>query len=208
MKLALLCAEDFSLSVACLSAFLKKNGHEVRVIFDPKQFGKAYANNKYLSELFSRRSLILSCLKEFSPDLIGFSVFTSNYQWALGLAGEIKKSMDVPIIFGGIHATLVPEVVIEEAAVDMVCVGEGEEPLLELLRRLKDKNKDYSIRNIWFKESARVIRNEIRPLTQDLDSLPFPDRGVFIRPAAALIQQVSDYAYQLWLSVSLYLLRQ
>lgn len=176
MKLALLCAEDFSLSVACLSAFLKKNGHEVRVIFDPKQFGKAYANNKYLSELFSRRSLILSCLKEFSPDLIGFSVFTSNYQWALGLAGEIKKSMDVPIIFGGIHATLVPEVVIEEAAVDMVCVGEGEEPLLELLRRLKDKNKDYSIRNIWFKESARVIRNEIRPLTQDLDSLPFPDR--------------------------------
>ena len=176
MKLALLCAEDFSLSVACLSAFLKKNGHEVRVIFDPKQFGKAYANNKYLSELFSWRGLILKRLKEFSPDLIGFSVFTSNYQWALGLAVEIKKRMDVPIIFGGIHATLVPEVVIEKAAVDMVCVGEGEAPLLELLRRLKDRNKDYSIKNIWFKESGRVIRNEIRSLTQDLDSLPFPDR--------------------------------
>lgn len=176
MKLALLCAEDFSLSVACLSAFLKKNGHQVRVIFDPKQFGKAYANNKYLSQLFSWRSLILSRLKEFAPDLIGFSVFTSNYQWALGMAKEIKKNMDVPVIFGGIHATLVPEVVIKESAVDMVCVGEGEHPLLELLDGLKDKNIDYSIRNIWFKESGRVIRNEIRPLTQDIDSLPFPDR--------------------------------
>ncbi len=176
MKLALLCAEDFSLSVACLSAFLKKNGHEVRVIFDPKQFGKAYANNKYLSELFSWRELVLKRLKEFSPDLIGFSVFTSNYQWALGLAAQIKKRMDTPIIFGGIHATLVPEVVIEESAVDMVCVGEGEAPLLELLRGLENKNKDCSIKNVWFKESGRVIRNEIRPLTQDLDSLPFPDR--------------------------------
>jgi len=176
MKLALLCAEDFSLSVACLSAFLKKNGHEVRVIFDPKQFGKAYANNKYLSELFSWRSLVLNRLKEFAPDLIGFSVFTSNYQWALQMAGEIKRNMDVPIIFGGVHATLVPEVVVKEVAVDMVCVGEGEMPLLELLRGLKDKNRNYAVRNIWFKESGRVIRNEIRPLNQDLDYLPFPDR--------------------------------
>ncbi|TAN60514.1 B12-binding domain-containing radical SAM protein [bacterium] len=176
MKLVLLCAEDFSLSVACLSAFLKKNGHEVMVVFDPKQFGKAYADNKYLSRLFSRRALILRRIKEFSPDLVGFSVFTSNYQWALSVAEEIKKGMDVPIIFGGIHATLVPEVVIKEPSVDMVCVGEGERPLLELLQGIKDKNRDYSIKNVWFKDGERVIVNEIRPLTEDLDTLPFPDR--------------------------------
>lgn len=176
MRIVLLCAEDFSLSVACLSAFLKSNGHEVKVIFDPKQFGKAYAKNKHLSRIFSWQDLILDEIRVYMPDLIGFSVFTSHYQWALGMARELKKNMDIPIVFGGIHPTLVPEVVIREDAVDMVCVGEGEEPLLELLQSLKDTHKDYTIRNIWFKKDGKIISNEMRPLIQNLDLLPFPDR--------------------------------
>lgn len=176
MRITLLCSEDFSLGITSLSAYLKMKGHDVRIIFDPKQFEKAYAQNKLLSKIFSRKDLILNEIKEYKPDLIGFSVFTSNYQWALRMAKDIKKITNVPIIFGGVHPTLVPEVVIQEDVIDMVCVGEGEEPISELLNSLKKGEVDYSMKNIWFKQGSNIIKNEIRPLMQNLDSLPFPDR--------------------------------
>lgn len=174
MKIALLCSEDFSLGAAHLSAYLKNKGHGVKVIFDPRQFNKSYLENNFLSAAFDRTDFILRDIAAFKPDLIGFSVFTSSYQWALALAGKIKQETCVPIIFGGIHPTLVPEVVISEDSVDMVCVGEGEEPLAELLGSIKNVN--YSIKNIWFKRNGEIIRNDVRPLRQDLDSLPFADR--------------------------------
>lgn len=176
MRVVLLCSEDFSLGITSLSAYLKSKGYEVKVIFDPKQFEKSYSQNKFLSNLFTRRNLILREIEKFKPDLIGFSVFTSNYQWALRMARAIKKTTKVPVIFGGVHTTLVPETVISEDAVDMVCVGEGEEPLTELLQCLELGKMDYSVKNIWFKKDGEIIKNEIRPLMQNLNVLPFPDR--------------------------------
>ena len=176
MRVVLICSEDFSLGITSLSAYLKSKGYEVKVIFDPKQFEKSYSQNKFLANLFARRDLILREIETFKPDIVGFSVFTSNYQWALKMARAVKKVIKVPIIFGGVHTTLVPETVISEDAVDMVCVGEGEEPLAELLQCLELGKMSYSVKNIWFKRDGEIIKNEIRPLMQDLDALPFPDR--------------------------------
>ena len=176
MRVVLLCSEDFSLGITSLSAYLKSKGYEVKVIFDPKQFEKSYSQNEFLSNFFNRRDLILRQIEEYKPGIVGFSVFTSNYQWALGMARAIKRITKIPVIFGGVHATLVPEIVITEDAVDMVCVGEGEEPLTELLQCLKLGKMDYSIKNIWFKKDGEIIKNEIRPLIHDIDVLPFPDR--------------------------------
>jgi len=38
--------------------------------------------------------------------------------------------------------------------------------------------KDYSkVKNLWINNSGKIIRNSMRPLIQNLDSLPFPSRG-------------------------------
>ncbi len=176
MKIVLLCSEDFSLGITSLSAYLKERGHDARVIFDPKQFEKAYAQSEFWANIFSRKKLILSEILEYKPDLVGISVFTSNYRWALDMAASVKRTMDVPVIFGGVHPSLAPEHVIQEDQVDMVCVGEGEEPLFELLESLKNNQPDTSIKNIWFKRNGNIVKNEIRPLTRDIDALPLPDR--------------------------------
>lgn len=48
---------------------------------------------------------------------------------ALILLEEIKKHFkDIYTIYGGIHTTLLPDEVINESSVDMICVGEGEAP--------------------------------------------------------------------------------
>lgn len=178
MRIVFVCSGEISHGVGLLSSYLKKHGFEVLLIFDPNQFNK-YLRNNYLSKIFSRERSIIEEIKQLKPDIVAFSVLSAHYQWASKLAENIKKEVNVPIIFGGIHPTLVPETVIKNDSVDMVCIGEGEEPMLELLRSLECGEKNYSIQNIWFKNNGKIIQNQIRPLIEDLDSLPFPDRQLF-----------------------------
>jgi len=167
------------LGVEYISAVLKKGGHNVKVFVDPQLFNDVYISFKTLSRIFDYKKTLLSELKAYNPDIIGFSTDTEHYQWASTLAKMIKSEMDTPIIFGGIHPTSVPERVIANDCVDMVCVGEGEYPMLELVHSMEKGSIDTSIRNIWFKRDGRVIANEVRPLIEDLDSLPMPDHTVF-----------------------------
>ena len=57
----------------------------------------------------------------------------------------------------------------------MVCIGEGEEALLELVQKLEEGKHYFDTRNIWFKKDGKIIKNQLRPLIQDLDSLPYFD---------------------------------
>lgn len=166
------------MGIACLSAYLKSKKHQVFLAFDPRQFDKSYAQNKLLSSFFSRENEILRKIEEISPDLIGFSVYTANYQWALSLAKKVKKVSKAPVIFGGIHPTLSPETVISQEAVDIICIGEGEEAISDLLESIKVGRADYKIKNLWFKKGRKIYKNKIRPLL-DLNKLPLPDRELF-----------------------------
>ena len=89
----------------------------------------------------------------------------------------------MPIVFGGIHATSVPDRVLARDFADFVCRGEGEYPLLELVEALAAGAEDFPIPNIWYKKDGRIVANEARPLIADLDSLPLPDKELFYREA-------------------------
>jgi len=169
-----------NLAVEYLSSILKKGNHKVSLVIDPQLFNDPHLSNKLLGKFFDIRDILARKVIKTRPDLIAFSVFTSDYQWALDMAARIKqKNKKIPIIFGGIHPTSVPEVVIKEKNVDIVCVGEAEEALLELARSIDKKRKNYRIKNLWFKRKGKIIKNEIRSLLEDLDSLPFPDKDLF-----------------------------
>jgi len=171
-------SESESFAIECLSSLLKKNGHQVSLVFDPRLFDSSEVKSQRLQKLFDIKDILIKQVIATKPDLIGFSVFTYNYQWALKMAKEIKAKIDVPIIFGGIHPTLVPEVVIKNNCVDMVCIGEGENALLELVKNLNSQRR-YKIKNLWLKKENKVIKNEMHPLFEDLDFLPLPDKELF-----------------------------
>ena len=83
-------------------------------------------------------------------------------------------------VVGGPHPTFFPEI-IETNEVDIICRGEGDDALPELLNKLQ-AGEDYSdIPNLWVKKDGQVIKNPMRPLVQDLDRLPFPDRDSFLK---------------------------
>ncbi len=179
MKIAFINDYAQQLGLQYLTSVLKAGGHEVRVFLDPQLFDDDIISIKPLARIFDHRKKLVAELKAYQPDLVGISVVTDFYQWACAIAGMIKEAMDVPIIFGGIHPTSVPERVIQNKFVDMVCIGEGEGALLELADSMSKGQVDYSIRNIWFKKDGIVIRNAIRPLIEDIDALPAPDTDIY-----------------------------
>ncbi len=126
MKIAFFVAEDFNLGVAYLMAYLKKKGHNVRLFFDPVQFKRGYARSAILGRIFNIDNCLVRDAVRFNPDLCCFSCVTATYNWGLDLAKKVKKKMPgTKLIFGGVHATLVPEVVRENKFIDEVVVGDG-----------------------------------------------------------------------------------
>jgi anaerobic magnesium-protoporphyrin IX monomethyl ester cyclase len=175
MKIVFICGTDINigyLGVEYISSILKNHGHQVELLVDP-----IHSSNNIITHVEREN---VKRVKELKPDLIGFSMVTAQYQWALKMARIIKKGVDTPIIFGGTHPTADPEGVIKNSAVDMVCVGEGEDAMLELVESLERNEKRADIDNIWFKNDEDIIRNGVRPLLHELDTLPFPDKELFV----------------------------
>jgi radical SAM superfamily enzyme YgiQ (UPF0313 family) len=147
------------LGTMCLSSFLKVHAHEVAV-----GIGRDFADFK-------------EKIKTYRPGLIAFSCTTGDHLWAISVAQEIKKAADIPIIMGGPHPTYMPDV-IHEPGIDFICVGEGEEAMAELASSLEGGGKGDDVRNI-FTKAVPYTHDRIRPLVEDLDALPPPDRSIY-----------------------------
>lgn len=162
--------------VRALSAYLKRHGKDVSLIFLPGGVEKFKHRTSYRYEY--EEAILQQALDLCSgSDLIGLS-FMSNY---LDRAVQLSKSVKgayagIPLIFGGIHPTVMPEECLKFS--DIVCIGEGEEALLELMERMEEGRDYFDIRNLWFNKNGRVVKNQLRLLIQDLDSFPFYDFGM------------------------------
>lgn len=178
MKISFVVSEDENLGVGYLSYYLKKYGHEVNLVFNPRQFDKAYTRNRFLAKIFDWQKINIIELKEQNPDLIGFSCVTASYQWAVSLAKKVKKEIKKPIIFGGTHPTLMPDLVMKHKEIDMVCIGEGEEAFLELANSFDKGGPRTDIKNIWFRKNGKIVKNEVRSLEENIDKYQM-DRQLF-----------------------------
>ncbi len=157
----------FNASVAALSAWLKKNGHDVQM----HRIDYSTSDEDY-------QKLIV----DSKPELIAFSCMT--FQWpAVEKFTKVTKTAlpEIPIIVGGYHPTFYAEQVIGHDPVDILCLGEGEYAMLELAEAL-EAGRDYSeIKNLWVKnrEDGSIKKNEIRALVDNLDEFPYWDRDIF-----------------------------
>jgi len=91
----------------------------------------------------------------------------------------LKKNLDVPVVWGGVHASVHPQNILEQDWVDFVVQGEGEYALLDLVNALQDGRSVNRIPNIWTKQGNDIVGNKPRPLIRELDTLPFPDKSIY-----------------------------
>jgi len=153
------------LGLRTLSSVLKKAGYNVKIVFliTPMFSSKKFYSKKELKQL---ELICKNC------DLIGVSAFSSTSSRAIQVIKKLK-SLNKPIVWGGIHATLSPEDCIKYS--DIVCVGEGEGAILDLAEAIQENKSIENIKNLWIRKNNKIIKNPVRNLIHNLDSLPFPD---------------------------------
>lgn len=119
--------------------------------------------------------ILINLLKDIEPSLVAISLRSTLFKLSIRITQRIKKEMGTLILWGGTHPTICPQQSLEYA--DLVCIGEGERPLLELCRRLSAGYDYNDIGSLWIKQNGRILKNKLYPLIDDLDSIAFPDFG-------------------------------
>ncbi|MFA4833311.1 MAG: radical SAM protein [Patescibacteria group bacterium] len=123
-----------------------------------------------LAEAFSAK------LKAFKPDLIAISAMTSYFDEVIDLLRQVPPRC--PVIVGGVHSTICPKDVLLKKEIDFICVGEGEELLVELSYCLAKGGNFTELENLGYKKNGRIFINRCRPFI-DLNILPEPDWSLF-----------------------------
>ena len=150
------------LGIMYLSSMVKKDGHEVSIV------------DLDYNEMCRK-------IEEYKPDILGYSMATHNRRKYLEINRMIKQKYSVFTVFGGPHPTYFPDVINEEG-IDAICIGEGEYAFEEFIDRFSKGEDITTVENWWVKKDNKITKNPVRPLIEDLDSLPFPDRDIFDIP--------------------------
>ncbi|HUT55719.1 MAG TPA: cobalamin-dependent protein [bacterium] len=117
---------------------------------------------------------------EFKPDLVGITcLFSSVWPVVKEVAREIRR-IDSSIVTaaGGTHPSFLAQECLQEPALDLICIGEGEQALREIVRRSRDGRPLNDLDGIAYKEDGRVAVNPRTRWIEDLDTLPFPARDL------------------------------
>jgi len=150
-----------SLALMELSSYLKARGHRTRLLIEREE-----------TNLFAQ-------VEAFSPDLFMIPASILAHNWFLRTCARLKRRFpETKILLAGTHPTFYPDI-IHVPDIDLLCLGEAEEPVLELCDALDQGKPVHQIRNLWVKEDGRIHKNPLRDLMENLDGIPLPDRGLY-----------------------------
>ena len=155
--------EIYSVGPRIISSVLKQEGIPVQMLFLPQDFHHVFSENN-LND-------IVALVKD--SDIVGISLMSNQFTRVAQLTRAIRARTGCFVVWGGIHPTAAPEQSLEH--VDAICIGEGEESFRELVQKIQRGEDVFTTRGFWFRKKGRIIRNDVRPLIKDLDSLPYPD---------------------------------
>lgn len=143
-------------AIGILSACLQEKGHSAEL-------------------LITTPERVVQRVRDYRYDLIGFSVITGERGKILQMIRNLRAAgITAPMVAGGLDPTFNPDYWEQQVAVDIICISEGEQALVELLDAI-DAGRDYSgIRNLRVKKDGDFVRNPVRPIltAAELDRLP------------------------------------
>jgi radical SAM superfamily enzyme YgiQ (UPF0313 family) len=151
-----------SLGPAFIAAHARREGHEVSLLRVPLALP--------LAEVVAK-------VRALRPEVLGVSLTTRQWQRGRAVIRAIRAELDVPVVAGGLHPTFSAPEVLANPGFDYVCLGEGEEPMKDLLAALSQGKAvgNGAIPNIWVRGGGRpALRQPFEPL----DALPFMARDM------------------------------
>lgn len=113
-----------------------------------------------------------SILKEAEYDVVMIGGLIPIYKTVIELSKWIRSiSENSKIIAGGSVAMSIPELLLRNSQVDIVCTGEGEKTIINLLNALKEEQDPdlFKVKGVAYLEDGNYIRTEDESLIEDLD---------------------------------------
>lgn len=126
---------------------------------------------------------ISDIVKSSNPRLVGITYYTplkNVVERIAGLVKEIDPAMKVAV--GAFHPTYCTEEVMSNPDIDFAVRGEGEIPLLSLIREVKKDNPKWeTVPSLHYRDKDGLVRkNNGIDLIENLDDLPFLARDLVI----------------------------
>jgi radical SAM superfamily enzyme YgiQ (UPF0313 family) len=161
----LMSPEAIAFGISYIAGLLEENGHETDLV--------VLGGTRRSMGIIDRR------MREFAPDLVGFSIMATQHAFLAEVAVRVKANFPgVFLLAGGPHVSINPEQVMT-GVFDAACIGEGEYPTLELVQKLSRREPVTGIANLWIRRGQAIEKNDPRPFLEDLDALPFPNRDMW-----------------------------
>ena len=187
-------------AIALFSALLKREGHKIEV-FDLTYYQTDYGIDsdgtkmEFLNvvpyDMDGRgirlrdsdwRSDLAKQVARFKPNLIAISSTEDMWELGLHVLGEMqlyKIQNDVPVIAGGVFPTFAPAIALRHPLVDMVCVGEGENALIDVCDRIERGTSYEDVTNLWVKRKDGSIKKNPISRPVDINDVPMIDVSIF-----------------------------
>lgn len=156
----------FPSSLGYIAAVLENAGHKVEILEI-----NAYRYSKQKIE---------SIIKKADHNLFGIGGVIFMYQYVLWLCDIIKKyHPSNTIVIGGNIASPIPELLLKKSKADIICVGEGEDTIVELANKLEKKESINEILGTYIRDGNTIKNNGPRRQIEDINKLPFPAYHLF-----------------------------
>ena len=142
------------LGLLSIASYLQANGHTVKIL-----------DHTLRATNFKKE------LEAFQPDIVGVSLLSiKSFSDASKISMQAKK-FGVPVIWGGIFASLDPAFIFSNIDIDFVSISEGEATWLDVMNTLAVGGDLKKIPGLCYAENGKVIYTEQRPFI-DLSILP------------------------------------
>jgi len=125
----------------------------------------------HIIDLKMEKKSIDHYLRRLKPDLVGISMCATEHTEGMDIAQKVKN-LGMATVAGNFHPTGLAHFFASHPDIDFVIRGEGEETLLELVK----KGHGRGVLGVSYKNDTGIVHNPNRPLIEDLDMLPFPAR--------------------------------
>ena len=154
-------ANEIPFGISTIAAVLERAGHDVDLIV--------------LTPDTDFSAVLGDYVEAKQPRLVCMTAVTTQF-WQMKRAAKELRALDTSsfLVLGGHHASLNAEECIAFSDLDAICVGEGDQAVLELADSLEKNEFPRGINNLWIRDplTLEVEKNETSPFNQDLDALP------------------------------------
>ncbi len=206
-------------AIALFSAILKKDGHQTK-IFDTTYYATDHGIDSdgskeeglnvvpYQKEMEKKglrmkdtswKDDLKKLVEEYKPDI--FIMSSTEDMWELGIrileeVRDFKSKFNVPVLAGGVFPTFAPEICIKYDLIDMICVGEGEEALSDVCKRVQNKKDFTNVTNLWVKDKNGNIQKNSITKPVDINKNPIIDTSLF--EEARLYRPMAGKVYKMY----------